>query len=210
MPPCRCSRIRLILRAVVSSKTAPLFSSNGMCLQRHPSPSHHFPGFRRHCRRRQVSMTVSHLHLSPPCVFPSCHSLRTCSDTDTLFSVGNKSRPVKLRPMLRIAPGKCWRLPSLHKSGLLKIGRANKAARPRKQQPLHNTNQTNNPLQSGGPQQSPPSLGTAASLVDAKGANTTQDSRGSRRRRGEVRWHYIHYTPQENRMADQSIWIPYK
>ena len=188
--------------------TVQAYVFQGVCLQRHPSPCHHFSGFRRRCRRLRVSVTVSHSHLS------LCFSgtLGTSSDTDTLFSVGNKSRPVKLRPMLRIAPAKRWRLPSLHKSGLLKLDRANKAGkkRPRKQQPPHQTTNTDNPSQSGGPQESPLSLGTAASLVDAKGANTSQESRGSRRRRGDVRWHHIHYTPQENRIADQSIWIPYK
>jgi len=191
--------------------TVEVFFFQGMCLQRHPSLSHHFPGF-RHCRRLRVSMRVSHLHLFPPCVFP-CHILlEHVQILIQLFSVANTSRPVTLRPVLHLPPGQRRRdEPSLRESGLLKLGRASKAAKkkPRKQQPPHQQTNKNNPSQSG--KQSPLSLGTA-SVVHAEG--TSKATRGgSGGKSGDVCWHYTHYTqysPQENGTANQSIWIPYK
>jgi len=198
-PPSICNRASFFFAGNVSSKTPITLPP----LPKLPPPLPPPTG---------VYDSQSLASLSSLCFFLPGTLLEHVQILIQLFSVANTSRPVKLRPVLHIPPGQGRPdLPSLHESGLLKLGRANKAAkkRPQKQQPPHKpkTNM-NNPSQSGGLQQSPPSSGTA-SVIDAKGrAKATR--RGSRGKNSDARWHYTHYTPQENGTANQSIWITYK
>jgi len=129
-----------------------------------------------------------------------------------LFSLANTGQPVE-RPVMDIHAGSH---PSLRESGPPGCGQAiNPPERvemaSREQQPSHKQTTLDNLSQDAGPQQSPPSLGTEASFVDARATmgETSEEVAVENSGNEARRWHYVHFTQQELGPVDKTIWIPY-